>query len=41
MCIGGSRELVDAFLAHPDLGHRAREVDPSMSDSTPPGHTAI
>jgi hypothetical protein len=40
-CIGGSRPLVDAFLAHPDLRHRAREVDPSMSDATPPGHTAI
>lgn len=40
-CIGGSRELVDAFLAHPDLRHRVREVDPSDSDATPPGHTAI
>jgi hypothetical protein len=40
-CIGGSRGLVDAFLAHPDLRHRAREVDPSVKDATPPGHTAI
>jgi hypothetical protein len=40
-CIGGSRGLVDAFLAHPDLQHRAREVDPSLKDATPPGHTAI
>jgi hypothetical protein len=40
-CIGGSRVLVDAFLAHPDLRHRAREVDPSVEDATPPGHTAI
>ena len=41
MCIGGSRGLVDAFLAHPDLRHRVREVDPSIKDATPPGHTAI
>ncbi len=41
MCIGGSRSLVNAFLAHPDLRHRAREVDPSLGDATPPGHTAI
>jgi hypothetical protein len=40
-CIGRSRGLVDAFLAHPDLGHRAREVDPSLKDATPPDHTAI
>lgn len=40
-CIGGSRELVDAFLAHPDLRHRAREVDPSIMDATPSGHAAI
>ena len=39
-CIGGSRQLVDAVLAHPDLRHRAREVDPSAEDATPPGHTA-
>ena len=41
MCIGGSRALVDAFLAHPDLRHRAREVDPSLEDATPPGHVVI
>jgi hypothetical protein len=40
-CIGGPRALVDAFLTHPDLRDRAREVDPSMEDSTPPGHTAF
>ena len=40
-CIGGTRELVNAFLAHPDLRHLALEVDPAMEDSTPPGHTAI
>ena len=40
-CIGGSRGLVEALLAHHDLGHRAREVDPSLQDATPPGHTAI
>jgi len=40
-CIGGSRALVDAFLAHPDLRHRVREVDPSVEDVTPPGHTAM
>lgn len=40
-CIGGSRQLVDAFLSHPDLGKRSREVDPSMLDATPPGHVAF
>lgn len=40
-CIGGSRGLVDAFLAHPDLRERVREVDPSVEDATPPGHTAF
>jgi hypothetical protein len=40
-CIGGSQRLVDAFLTHPDLRHRAREVDASVEDATPPGHTAI
>jgi len=40
-CIGGSRMLVDALLGHRDLQDRAREVDPSLEDSTPPGHTAI
>lgn len=39
-CIGGSRALVDAFLAHPDLRDRVREVDLSTEDATPPGHTA-
>lgn len=40
-CIGGSRRLVDALLAHPDLRQRAHEVDPSDEDVTPPGHTAF
>ena len=40
-CIGGSRQLVDAFLAHPGLRHRVRQVDPSVEDATPPGHAAI
>lgn len=39
--IGGSRELVDAFLAHPHLRDRVREVDPLTRDATPPGRTAI
>jgi len=39
--IGGSKELVDAFLGHPDLRHRVRQVDPSVEDATPQGHTAI
>ena len=40
-CIGGSRRLVNAFLADPELGDRAREVDPSIEDATPPGHVAF
>jgi hypothetical protein len=40
-CIGGTRELVDAFLNHPDLRHRVREVKSLVEDATPPGHTAI
>jgi hypothetical protein len=40
-CIGGSRQLVDAFLTDPELRDRAREVDPSMLDATPPGHIAL
>jgi hypothetical protein len=40
-CIGGSKNLVGAFLAHSDLRHRAREVDSSVKDATPPGHAAI
>jgi hypothetical protein len=39
-CIGGSRGLVDALLAKSDLRDRAREVDLSTKDATPPGHTA-
>lgn len=39
-CVGGSRALVDALLSHPDLRDRAREVDLSQEDATPPGHTA-
>lgn len=40
-CIGGSKELADAFLGHPNLRHRVCPVDPSIKDATPPGHTAI
>lgn len=40
-CIGGSKQLIDAFLAHPDLRHRARQVDAKLQDATPPGHNAI
>ncbi|MBV9001228.1 MAG: hypothetical protein JO304_19385 [Solirubrobacterales bacterium] len=40
-CIGGSSELVEAFVAHPDLRHRTRKVDLSVADVTPPGHAAI
>lgn len=40
-CIGGSRGLVDAFLTHPDLRSRVREVDTTVEDVTPPGHTAF
>ena len=39
-CIGGSQQLVDAFLAHAGLRSRARKVQPSLVDATPPGHTA-
>jgi len=39
-CVGGSQRLVEAFLAHPDLRDRALEVDLSVEDATPPGHTA-
>jgi hypothetical protein len=39
--IGGSHRLIDAFLAHPELGARTHEVDPSMEDATPPGHVAF
>jgi hypothetical protein len=40
-CVGGPRQLVDALLAHPDLGHRVRPVDPTDEDVTPPGHISI
>jgi hypothetical protein len=36
-CLGGSTELVDAFLHHPRL--RARSVTLG-EDATPPGHVA-
>jgi hypothetical protein len=39
--IGGSKALVHAFLANPELGARTHEVDPSMEDATPPGHVAF
>jgi hypothetical protein len=37
-CIGGSRRLIDAFLAHASLRHRTRLIDPTAKDITPPGH---
>jgi hypothetical protein len=40
-CIRRSKELVDAFLGHPDLRHGVVQVDPSVEDATPQGHTAI
>lgn len=40
-CIGGTRDLVNAFLAHPDLRDRVHETTPSIQDATPPGHTAF
>jgi hypothetical protein len=39
-CIGGSRELVDAFWNHPNLQDRLREVKSLIEYATPPGHTA-
>jgi hypothetical protein len=39
-CIGGRQQLIDAFLADPDLRHRAHRADPSATDMTPPGHTS-
>lgn len=40
-CIGGSRRLVDDFLSHPELQDRVHEVNPSIKDATPRGHTAL
>ena len=37
-CVGGPANLLDMFLAHPDL--RARAVQPG-EDATPPGHRAF
>lgn len=34
-CIGGPKALVEAFLAHPELRHRAIEVDVSEEDVRP------
>jgi hypothetical protein len=39
-CLGGSQELVDAFLKDSFLGDRTRVVEVSAEDATPPGHTA-
>ena len=39
--IGGSRRLIEAFLADLELGERTNEVDPSTKDATPPGHVAF
>lgn len=40
-CIGGTRELVDAFKGDAELGARLHEVDASMKNAVPPGHVAI
>jgi len=40
-CVGGPQQLVDSLLAHPDVGHRVRQVDLTSEDVTPPGHTSI
>jgi hypothetical protein len=40
-CVGGSRGFIDAFLNHPDLKPRAREIKTLIEDATPPGHIAI
>jgi hypothetical protein len=40
-CVGGPQQVIDSLLAHPDLGHRVRQVDPTDEDVTPPGHTSI
>jgi hypothetical protein len=40
-CIGGPRALVDAFLAHPDLRRRAREVDPSSRTRLRPARSDL
>lgn len=37
-CLGGSAELVDRFLRHPDLQARAVALG---QDATPPGHQAF
>jgi hypothetical protein len=39
--IGGSRQLIEALSCHPDLLPRVHVVDASVTDVTPPGHTAI
>ncbi len=39
-CVGGPAALVDDLLRHPELGSRARRVEPGH-DATPPGHRAI
>jgi hypothetical protein len=39
-CIGGPRSLIDGLSSDPVLRERARVVDPSMKDTTPPGHVA-
>ncbi|HEY1689495.1 MAG TPA: hypothetical protein VGF95_11610 [Solirubrobacteraceae bacterium] len=39
-CCGGSAELIDSLVDHPDLKSCARRVNLG-EDATPPGHTAI
>jgi hypothetical protein len=40
-CLGGSADLVQDLLRHPDLGGHARRIMTLDEDATPPGHTAI
>jgi hypothetical protein len=40
-CLGGSRVLIGAVLASPELGHRAHEIESLTQRITPPGHTMI
>jgi hypothetical protein len=39
-CVGGPAALVQDLLHHPELGSRARPVEPGQ-DATPPGHQMI
>jgi hypothetical protein len=39
-CIGGSTSLISSLISHTDLAQRARQVQVSDNDATPPGHIA-